>query len=36
MILKWVLRLELSRKELMNKNISMEDIHHAIFSNMRN
>ena len=30
---KWVLRLELSRKQLMDKNISMEDIHHAIFSN---
>ena len=30
--LKWVLRLELSKKQLMNKNISMEDIHHAIFS----
>ena len=29
----WVIRLEIDRKELMNKNISMEDIHHAIFSN---
>ena len=30
----WVLRLEIDRKELMNKNISMEDIHHAVLSNM--
>jgi DNA-directed RNA polymerase II subunit RPB1 len=28
----WVLRLEFSRKELMNRNISMDDIHYAIFS----
>ena len=29
----WVIRLDINRKELMNKDISMEDIHHAIFSN---
>ena len=29
----WVIRLEINRKELMNKNISMEDIHHSIFTN---
>ena len=28
----WVLRLEFSRKELMNRNLTMEDIHYAIFS----
>ena len=28
----WVLRLEFSRKELMNRSISMDDIHYAIFS----
>jgi len=28
----WILRLEFSRKELMNRNLSMEDIHYAIFS----
>tara|TARA_B110001469_G_scaffold127558_1_gene148982 strand:+ start:3285 stop:7664 length:4380 start_codon:yes stop_codon:yes gene_type:complete len=30
--LKWVLRFEFNRKELMNKNISMDDIHFAIIS----
>jgi DNA-directed RNA polymerase II subunit RPB1 len=29
---RWVLRLEFDRKELMNKNISMDDIYIAIFS----
>ena len=29
---KWVLRLEFSRRELMNRNICMEDVHQAIFS----
>ena len=29
----WVLRLEFSRKELMKRNIRMEDVHHAIFAN---
>ena len=28
----WVLRLEFDRRELMNRNITMEDIHFAIFS----
>ena len=28
----WVLRLEFSRKEMMNRNLTMEDIHYAIFS----
>ena len=29
----WVLRLEFSRKEMMKRNIRMEDVHHAIFAN---
>ena len=30
-MMQWVLRLEINRKELMNKNITMDDIHHAIY-----
>ena len=33
--LKWVLRFEFNRKELMNKNISMDDIHFAIISDRK-
>jgi DNA-directed RNA polymerase II subunit RPB1 len=33
--LKWVLRLEFNRKELMNKNITMNDIHFAIISDRK-
>jgi len=33
--LKWVLRFEFNRKELMNKNITMNDIHFAIISDRK-
>jgi len=33
--LKWVLRFEFNRKELMNKNISTDDIHFAIISDRK-
>ena len=33
--LKWVLRLEFDRKELMNKNITMSDIHFEIIANCK-
>ena len=33
---KWIIRIELSREEMMERNITMEDMHFAIKNTLKN
>ena len=33
---KWVIRIELSREEMMDRNINMDDIHFALKNSLKN
>ena len=33
---KWIIRIELSKEEMMDRNITMDDIHFAINNSLKN
>ena len=33
---KWIIRIELSKEEMMDRNINMDDVHFAITNSLKN